>query len=104
MKTIIILAAVGMISTTNAMAMSAYNSKSMSCATVHEKMAQEGSIVLRYPSHHPGMMMYNRTVSNSMSCLGQGAMTSASVPTSDDPSCKIKTCSFATGKGPNKNH
>ncbi|NLR97603.1 hypothetical protein HGP17_12360 [Rhizobium sp. P38BS-XIX] len=103
MKTMIIVAAIGMMST-NAMAMSAYNSKSMSCATVHEKMAQEGSIVLRYPSHHPGMMMYNRTVSNSMACLGQGAMASASVPTSDDPNCKIKTCSFGTGKGPNKNH
>ncbi|MDR6900438.1 hypothetical protein [Rhizobium miluonense] len=103
MKTIIILAAIGMFST-NAMAMSAYNSKSMTCAAVHEKMAQEGSIVLRYPSHHPGLMMYHRTVSNSMACLGQGAMASASVPTSDDPSCKIKTCSFATGKGPNKNH
>ncbi|AYG68260.1 hypothetical protein CCGE531_13965 [Rhizobium sp. CCGE531] len=84
--------------------MSAYNSKSMTCATVHEKMAQEGSIVLRYPSRHPGLMMYSRTVPNSMSCLGQGAMASASVPTSDDPKCKIKTCSFSTGKGPNKNH
>ena len=103
MKTIMILAAVGMFST-NAMAMSAYNSKSMTCAAVHEKMAQEGSIVLRYPSHHPGMMMYSRTVSNSMACLGQGNMTSASIPTSDDASCKIKTCSFTTGKGSTKNH
>ncbi|WP_234910094.1 hypothetical protein [Agrobacterium rhizogenes] len=103
MKTIITLAAIAMMST-NAMAMSAYNSKSMTCASVHEKIAQEGSIVLRYPSHQPGLMLFNRTVTNSMSCLGQGAMTSASVPTSDDPSCKIKTCSFTTGKGPNKNH
>jgi hypothetical protein len=39
-----------------------------------------------------------------MTCIGQGAMVSASVPTSDDPSCKVKTCSPITGKGPNKNH
>ena len=103
MKTIIMLAAIGLIST-NAMAMSAYDSKSMTCSTVHEKMAHDGSVVLRYPSHHPGLMMYSRTVSNSMSCLGQGAMASTSVPTSDDPSCKIKTCNFTTGKGSNKNH
>ena len=103
MKKIIILAAIGLFST-NAMAMSAYESKSLTCSTVHEKIAKEGSIVLRYPSHHPGMPMYYRTVSNSMECLGQGGMASASVPTSDDPKCKIKTCSFATGKGPNKNH
>lgn len=103
MKMIIILAAIGMIST-DAMAMSTHDSKSMTCSIVHEKMSQEDSIVLRYPSHHPGLMMYYRTVSNSMSCLGQGVMASASVPTSDEPSCKIKTCSFTTGKGPNKNH
>ncbi|MBN8949190.1 MULTISPECIES: hypothetical protein [unclassified Rhizobium] len=103
MKTIIILAAI-VLTSTNAMAISAYNSQSLTCATVHEKMAQEGSIVLRYPSHSGNVTLFNRTVSNSMSCLGQGTMTSATVPTSDDPKCKIKTCSFGTGKGPNKNH
>jgi hypothetical protein len=104
MKKIILLAAIGLFST-NAMAMESYNSKSLDCATVHEKVSKEGSIVLKYPSSKvPGMNMYYRTVSNSMQCLGQGGMASASVPTSDDPKCKIKTCSFGTGKGPNKNH
>lgn len=103
MKKIIMLAAIGMIST-NAMAGPMYDSKSMTCSSIHERIAREGSIVLKFASHQPGSLMYNRYVSNSMSCLGQGSMTSASVPTSDDPSCKVKTCSFATGKGPNKNH
>ncbi|NKJ39862.1 hypothetical protein [Rhizobium sp. SG570] len=104
MKKIILFAAIGLFST-HAMAMESYNSKSLSCSTVHEKIAKEGSIVLKYPSSKvAGMNMYYRTVSNSTACLGQGAMANASVPTSDDPKCKIKTCSFATGKGPNKNH
>jgi hypothetical protein len=105
MKKIILLAAIGLFAT-NAMAMSSYPSKSMSCSDLHDMMKKEGgSVVLKYPSSKvPGMMMYYRTVSNSMQCLGQGGMAGASVPTSDDPKCKIKTCSFATGKGPNKNH
>ncbi|MEF0943307.1 hypothetical protein [Rhizobium sp. BR 362] len=103
MKKIIMLAAMGMVCT-NAIAGPMYNSKSMTCSSVRDKMAQEGTVVLQYPSSHPGLMMYNRYVSNSMSCLGQGAMASASVPTSDDPKCKMKTCNFTTGKGPNKNH
>ena len=104
MKKIILLAAIGMLAS-NAMAMSRHDSQSLTCSSVHEKVAQDGSLVLRYPSHHvKDMMMYSRVVSNSMTCIGQGAMVSTSVPTSDDPSCKIKTCSPNTGKGPNKNH
>jgi hypothetical protein len=104
MKTLFVFAAVGLIAS-NAMAISAYDSKSMTCSDIQQKMKQEGQIVLRYPSSsHSDMMMYNRYVSNSTSCLGQGAMTSANVPTADGQPCKVKTCSFTTGKGPNKNH
>jgi hypothetical protein len=104
MKKIILLAAIGLFST-NAVAMSRYDSQSLTCSSVHDKMARDGSVVLRYPSHrYPNLMMYNRYVSNSMACLGQGAMASATVPTSDDPNCKVKTCISVTGKGPNKNH
>jgi hypothetical protein len=89
----------------NAMAMSRHDSQSLTCAQVHDKVAQEGSVVLRYPSHHDqSLAMYSRAVSNSMTCIGQGSMASESVPTSDNPNCKIKTCSTSTGKGPNKNH
>jgi hypothetical protein len=104
MKKIILLAAIGLFST-DAVAMPRYNSQSLTCSSVHDKMARHGSVVLRYPSHlYPKLMMYNRYVSNSMTCLGQGAMASATVPTSDDPNCKVKTCTPVTGKGPNKNH
>ena len=102
-KKLILIAAIGM-TATNAMAISRYDASSMSCASVHQKIAQEGAVVLQYPSHKPGLMMYNRYVSNSMMCIGQGSTASTKVSTSDDPSCKVVTCSNANGKGPNKNH
>jgi hypothetical protein len=104
MKTMLMIALVGMIGT-NAMAMSSYESRDMSCSSVHQKVSQDGLAVFEYPSkREDNVMMYSRAVTNSMSCLGQGAMASASVPTTDDPNCKIKTCVPVTGKGSNKNH
>ncbi|MDL2399494.1 hypothetical protein [Rhizobium mayense] len=104
MKKIILLAAIGLFST-NAVAMSRHDSQSLTCSAVHDEMAKDGMVVLRHPSHaHPDMMMYDRYVTNSTACIGQGAMGTVSVPTKDDPNCKVKTCVFATGKGPNKNH
>ncbi|PZM17195.1 hypothetical protein [Rhizobium tubonense] len=104
MKKMILLAAFAMLAS-NAMAMSRHDSSSLTCSAIHDKIAQEGSIVLRYPSHRdPNLMMYNRYVANSMSCIGQGSMSSATVPTRDDPNCKVRMCNPVTGKGPNKNH
>jgi hypothetical protein len=104
MKKIVLFAAVGLLAS-NAMAMSRYDSQSLTCASIHDRIAQDGAIVLRYPSKmHPDLMMYNRYVSNAMTCMGQGVMASATVPTSDDPNCKVKLCNPTTGKGPNKNH
>jgi hypothetical protein len=104
MKKIILLATMTMVAS-NAMAMSRHESQSLTCSSIHEKIAEEGSIVLSYPSHRdPNFSMYNRYVANSMSCLGQGSMTSTTVPTSDDPNCKVRMCNPVTGKGPNKNH
>jgi len=104
MKKIILLAAIGLIST-NAVAMPRYDSQSLTCSSVHDKIAQQGSVVLQHPSHlYPNLALYDRYVSNAMTCLGQGAMASATVPTSDDPNCKVKTCVAVTGKGPNKSH
>ncbi|TCR76759.1 MULTISPECIES: hypothetical protein [Rhizobium/Agrobacterium group] len=102
MKRLLFIAAVGLLAT-NAMAMSSYDAKSVSCGTVHQKIAQEGAVVLRYPSHHPGMMMYNRYVTNSTMCVGQGGSSRTTIAVSDDLKCPVMTCNTTTGKGPNKN-
>jgi hypothetical protein len=103
MKKMLFIAAVGLLAT-NAMAMSSYVAKSVTCENVHQKIAQEGAVVLKFPSHQPGMMMYNRFVSNSTMCLGQGGSSRTSIAVSDNLKCPVMTCSTTTGKGPNKNH
>jgi len=51
MKKIILLAAIGMLAS-NAMAMSRHEFPVPYLFVCHEKVAREGSVVLRYPSHH----------------------------------------------------
>lgn len=103
MKKIILIAALGLFAS-NAMAMSRHSSQSMTCAQVHDEISKDGMMVLRYPSKQKSdMMMYSRAVTNSMSCVGMGGMANTTVPTSDDPKCRVKTCNPTTGKGPNKN-
>lgn len=102
MKRLLFIAAAGLLAT-NAMAMSSYDAKSVSCGTVHEKIAQEGAVVLKYPSHQPGVMMYNRYISNATMCIGQGGASRTSIAVSDDPKCPVVACNTTTGKGPNKN-
>jgi hypothetical protein len=101
MKMMLVLSATVLIAT-NAMAMSSYDAKSLSCESVHQKVAQDGAVVLEFPSHKPGLMMYNRYISNSTMCIGQGAVSRTTIATSDNLKCPVVTCSTATGKGPNK--
>jgi hypothetical protein len=102
MKKIILLMALAL-SASSAMAMSRYDSHRMTCSALHDKIAREGEIVLRYPSHSvSNLMMYDRYVSSSAACVNRGTMSSASVPTSDDPSCKVQRCVSTTGKGHNR--
>ncbi|PZM07977.1 hypothetical protein CPY51_29945 [Rhizobium tubonense] len=76
----------------------------MTCSAIHEKVAYKGAVVSMYPSTRPGLALFNRYVSNSLSCLGQGALGKASVPTIDDPRCPVTTCYLVTGKGPAKKY
>ncbi|HEY0123477.1 MAG TPA: hypothetical protein VGC14_17285 [Rhizobium sp.] len=102
MKKIMLVAAFGLCAS-SAMAISRYDTQSMSCAAVHDKIAQEGEVVLQHPSHNVGNpMIYDRYVSNSAACVNRGIPSKASVPTADDPSCKVQLCTPATGRGHNR--
>jgi hypothetical protein len=83
--------------------MSSYDAKAVTCETVHQKVAQDSAVVLKYPSHRPGMIMYNRYVSNAAMCIGQGGASTTTIATINDPKCRVMTCNTTTGKGPNKN-
>ncbi len=99
----IVLIAVASLCASNAMALSSYNSEAMTCSAVHDKIARDGAVVLKHPSSKIGSLdVYDRYVSNDAGCIEWGAMSKSSVPTSDDPHCKVQACSGLTGKGHNK--
>jgi hypothetical protein len=76
------------------------NSASMTCQAVQDTIHQHGQVVLRYASKNkPDMMMHNMYVANSTPCVGQGVIGATTVPTSDNPKCKVSYCSPNTGKG-----
>ena len=102
MKRFLFVAAVALLAT-NAMAMSNYVAKTVTCANVHQKIAKDGALVLKYPSHQPSLMMYNRYVSKSTMCVGQGVASLTTISTIDDLKCPVMTCTTTTGKGPNRN-
>jgi hypothetical protein len=86
---------------TSAAALPRYDSQSLTCSSIHDKIAQDGAVVLQYPSRHAaGVMMYDRYVSGSNYCTMGWSMASRSVPASDNPDCKVRMCSSMTGKGP----
>lgn len=96
----IVLVAVASLCASNAMALPRYNAEAMTCSAVHDKIAKDGAVVLQYPSSKVnGVDDYNRYVSSAAGCMEWGTTSKASVPTSDDPHCKVQYCSAITGKG-----
>ena len=87
----------------SATAMSRQESSLMSCAVLHQVLAKDGAMVLR---HYSGQVrkieVYDRYVTNSMSCAGQGRMSATTVPTSDNLECPVAFCNAVTGRGPSR--
>jgi hypothetical protein len=74
-------------------AISRYNSMSMSCAAAHQRIVQEGAVILRYPSaRHPNLTLYDRYVRDGGFCdMGEGAIPDT-IPTRDNPQCLVFKC------------
>ena len=71
-------------------AISRYNSMSMSCAAAHQRIVQEGAVILRYPSaRHPNLTLYDRYVRDGGFCEFDETTEPAWVPSRDTPSCFI---------------
>jgi hypothetical protein len=98
MKTIFLLALSGLIAS-DAMAVSRYNSQSMTCSAVHARIGQEGEVILRYPSRNNSVTIYDRYVSTSAGCVNLGLISKTSVPTADNPQCPVQRCVSTTGQG-----
>lgn len=85
----------------DALAISRYNSQSMTCDSIQATIQREGSAILRYASTStPGLPLYDRYVANGTYCgYGESAETS-SVPASDTPSCLVLACKEITYSEP----
>lgn len=76
-----------------AWSISRYNSATMSCAAVKRAIGREGTVILRYPSaRNPRLTLYDRYVVDSGFCDQHEFADSASVPTTDDPTCAVRAC------------
>lgn len=91
-STILALAAMAaLISSQPASAISRYNSTTMTCDAVHERIAREGAVIFRYPGR-TGVTLYDRYVSGDRHCAGGEYAKSDSIPTKDTRSCPIRKC------------
>lgn len=75
----------------DALAISRYNSGSMTCAAIHDTLAKERAAVFRYPSRTAGAQLYDRYVSDSAQC-GVGTEARRSAIPSRDGGCAVMSC------------
>lgn len=99
-RTVLVALSLSLVSA-EALAISRYNSQSMSCGSVQAAIQREGEAILRYSSARtPGLPLYDRYVANGTYCgYGESAETT-SVPASDTRSCLVLVCKEITYSEP----
>ncbi len=97
MKKIVLLGLAIASAATPALAISRYNSMSMTCAEARAVINRERAVIMRYPARRtPNMTLYDRYVANADSCdVGYYAYQDY-LPTKDRVSCPVYTCRPAT--------
>lgn len=91
-KSLLIALSLSLISI-EAHAISRYNSKSMSCASLQSKVRSEGAILLRWPStRNPGLPLGDRFVRNSNYCAPHHWASTFNVPSADRKKCPLRNC------------
>ncbi|MDI7860985.1 hypothetical protein MRS76_03370 [Rhizobiaceae bacterium n13] len=76
-----------------ALAISRYNSLSISCQEAHRRIVNERAVILRYPSTRVrGMTLYDRYVINSSMCGNREIAQRSYIPTKDTPKCPVYSC------------
>lgn len=73
-------------------AINRYTSTSMTCARVKATISQEGAAIMRYTSPRTGVIRYDRYVANRSFCRPGETTEWASIPTSDQRSCRVNRC------------
>ena len=88
---LIIAVAVSM-SSTDAAAISRYQSTSLSCSTIKAKIRGEGAVILQHVSKSTGNLLYNRYVRNDNYCNIYQTTRAKCVPAADTQSCLVYYC------------
>ncbi|MCY6380246.1 hypothetical protein [Hoeflea prorocentri] len=74
-------------------AVQTYDIGNMTCSQVQSILKRDGVAQLRYNSKsNPSLPIYNRYVSGSTFCSSRSIANLATVPTRDNPSCRVKIC------------
>ncbi|MBB3964021.1 hypothetical protein [Rhizobium metallidurans] len=90
-KVLVFIAA--LIAATPTLAISRYNSQTISCDRARAAIHNEGAVILRYPSTRVrGMTLYDRYVRNSRMCDANEYAEWTTVPTKDNPKCRVLNC------------
>ena len=76
-----------------AFAISRYNSTSLTCDQVRQRLVNEGAAILRYPSTRvKDMTLYDRYVTRNAMCDPHEYADRAYVPTRDTDRCPVLNC------------
>ncbi len=77
----------------DAQAVSRHDPTRMACAEVQATIAREGAAILRYRSSRtPGLLLYDRYVSDGRFCERGEVAFPATVPTADTGACPVYLC------------
>jgi hypothetical protein len=75
-----------------ALAISRYDSLGQTCASVQQIISREHAVLLRYPSRSGNVVLYDRYVASDGQCGTGHYAAPASVPTKDNPKCRLYNC------------
>lgn len=89
----VLLAALLLAGASPAVAISRYQSPSLTCEQARDVIRREGAVILRYPSERvQNLTRYDRYVRNSGYCDSNEYADWTTVPTRDNPSCRVLAC------------
>jgi hypothetical protein len=75
------------------MAISRYQSQSISCAAARQAVLSESAVIFRYPSRRvAGMTLYDRYVRDNRQCDPHEYAARAYIPTKDEARCPVLAC------------
>ena len=100
MKKILLASLALTLAASPALAISRYNSESMSCQAAKNVIQREGAVILRYPSAQvPGLELFDRYVAQTAYCDPDRYAKQEYIPTSDTKHCVVLACAQRSDDG-----